>query len=117
MAQSTVHVGMDVHQDSVVAAVLPEGATECEEARTRVAPAARPSMPTALRAGEQHGRDRALRPHRSVTVRQWISVTTNSNQRGPRVRPPIGIGRSGSGRKTMSQVVNPQRVTAVRWRT
>ncbi len=34
MAQSTVFVGMDVHQDSVTVAVLPEGAKQCEEART-----------------------------------------------------------------------------------
>jgi len=33
MAQSTVFVGMDVHQDSVMVAVLPEGAQECEEVR------------------------------------------------------------------------------------
>ncbi len=33
MAQSTVFVGMDVHQDSVMVAVLPEGAKECEEIR------------------------------------------------------------------------------------
>lgn len=33
MAQSTVFVGMDVHQDSVTVAVLPEGAQECEESR------------------------------------------------------------------------------------
>ena len=33
MAQSTVFVGMDVHQDSVVIAVLPEGARKCEESR------------------------------------------------------------------------------------
>ncbi len=34
MAQSTVFVGMDVHQDSVTVAVLPEGAKQCEESRT-----------------------------------------------------------------------------------
>ena len=33
MAQSTIFVGMDVHQDSVMVAVLPEGAQECEEVR------------------------------------------------------------------------------------
>ncbi|MHC4549769.1 MAG: IS110 family RNA-guided transposase [Planctomycetota bacterium] len=33
MAQSTVFVGMDVHQDSVTIAVLPEEAQECEESR------------------------------------------------------------------------------------
>jgi len=33
MAQSTLFVGMDVHQDSVMVAVLPEGARECEESR------------------------------------------------------------------------------------
>jgi transposase len=33
MAQSTLFVGMDVHQDSVMVAVLPEGAQECEEVR------------------------------------------------------------------------------------
>ena len=33
MVQSTVFVGMDVHQDSVMVAVLPEGAAECEEVR------------------------------------------------------------------------------------
>lgn len=34
MAQSTVFVGMDVHQDSVTIAVLAEGAKQCEESRT-----------------------------------------------------------------------------------
>ncbi len=34
MSKSTLFVGMDVHQDSVVIAVLPEGAAECEEPRT-----------------------------------------------------------------------------------
>ncbi len=33
MAQSTVFVGMDVHQDSVTIGVLPEDARECEEVR------------------------------------------------------------------------------------
>ena len=33
MSQSTVFVGMDVHQDSVMVAVLPESARECEEPR------------------------------------------------------------------------------------
>ena len=34
MAQSTLFVGMDVHQDTVTVSVLPEGAEECEEPQT-----------------------------------------------------------------------------------
>ena len=33
MSKSTLFVGMDVHQDSVMIAVLPEGAAECEKPR------------------------------------------------------------------------------------